>query len=159
MFCGGFVAVLWQRVFPCLGCGSTCGVLTDVRGTLSDGSGPSNHENSATCLWIIAPANATQITITFTAFSTELYVDAVQVYECVNVSCHSVKLLGELSGTYDTDQSISSSTGYMLVQFRSDSAVSQAGFEARWNSMVNSAYAPLSLPVVSQFFCIVVVAL
>jgi hypothetical protein len=121
-----------------------------VSGTLSDGSGPSNHENGATCVWILAPPNATEITLSFTAFSTELYVDAVQVYQCVNVSCQDVKLLAELSGTYDTAQSISSTTGYMLVQFRSDNAISQAGFEATWNAMVDAKYAALSVPLVSS---------
>jgi hypothetical protein len=140
----------WQSVLPCQGCGSTCSVLTEVSGTLSDGSGLSDYEHRALCQWIIAPAaNTSNITITFKEFSTELHTDVVQVYACMNISCQDVSLIGELSGTYSAAQSLSSATGYMLVQFRSDSSISQAGFEARWDSAVSSQHAAPSVPLVS----------
>jgi hypothetical protein len=59
-----------QGNFLCAACGTTCGVLTAEKGSLSDGSGGMNYANNANCMWLIAPPGATQITISFTAFVT-----------------------------------------------------------------------------------------
>ncbi len=134
------VVLIWsfgQSSLPCTGCGSTCGVLTAASDTISDGSGSSNYADGARCQWIIAPTGATAIRITFTEFSTDRCCDFVRVYQCVNVTgetCEGVQLIGELSGYYSTGQTLMSSTGFMLVQFTSDSGTNYAGFTATWRS-------------------------
>jgi hypothetical protein len=129
---------LLQGVFPCTGCASTCGTLTDTSGVFSDGSGSSNYANSASCQWMIAPTQATKITITFTEFVTEINNDVVRVYQCTSTACQSVQLVGELSGTYDTaqPQTVISTTGFLLVQFTSNSGTAYSGFTATWSSTV-----------------------
>jgi hypothetical protein len=124
-----------QGTLACTGCASTCGILTAASGTFSDGSGASNYANSATCQWIIAPTGATQITLTFTEFSTESCCDIVRVYECANMSCQAgVQLVGELSGYYASWQTITSASEFILVHFTTDPSTSQSGFTATWAS-------------------------
>ncbi len=129
----------------CTGCGSSCGVLTAAQGTFSDGSGASNYANSATCQWIIAPTGATQVSVTFTEFSTESCCDILRVYQCATSMCEDAQLIAELSGTYSTAPTILSTSGYVLVQFWSDYEVNQAGFIATWSS----SHASPSFPLVS----------
>jgi hypothetical protein len=127
-----------QSILPCNGCGSTCGLLTAATGTFSDGSGSSNYANSATCQWIIAPAGASNVSLAFTEFSTEGCCDFVRVYTCMNVSCQGAQLVAELSGLYSTVQTVTSMSGYVLVQFLSDYEGNQPGFTATWNIMGTS---------------------
>jgi hypothetical protein len=124
----------WQVVFPCNGCASTCGVRVTANGTLSDGSGPANYQNNAECAWMIAPANAAPISmilLNFTDFSTVAQ-DTVRVYQCTDIPCMSPLLIAQLSGTYSSQQIISSGTGFTKVIFTSDSTSTSAGFSATW---------------------------
>jgi hypothetical protein len=142
--------ILLQDAPPCIGCSSSCGTVTTTSGTLSDGSGYSKYGNRATCLWVLAPVNATNITITFNEFNTEMYVDVVQVYQCLSISnmrCEGAEMVRELSGSYSSFQTISLSTGYAMVQFMSDSSITYAGFTGSWTS---NAPSPRTVSV----FCI-----
>jgi hypothetical protein len=71
-----------------------------MNGTLTDGSGPEDHDSNIVNEWILAPGNEnydsiTSITISFSQF--ELAEDAaVQIYDGGN---NSAPLLGEFSGT------------------------------------------------------------
>jgi hypothetical protein len=104
-------------------------------GAFSDGSGASKYDEDSLCQWIIAPRiGAKSITITFTEFDTELSADTVKVYQCANVSCEGAQLVRDLSGLYDSEQTISVSAGYVLVQFTSDSSNTSPGFSASWTS-------------------------
>ncbi len=89
-----------QRVFPCQGCGTSCGILTAPYGTLSDGSGRNlGYQNNAQCEWLIAPPGATNITVTFTEFDAQLDFDFVQIRQCTDLRCLDTQLLGVLSGS------------------------------------------------------------
>jgi hypothetical protein len=85
-------------------------------------------------MWRIAPAGVTRFTITFTEFSTEEYVDVVQVYQCFNASCEGAQLVRELSGSYASYQTVTLSPGYAVVQFTSDASTTFSGFTASWTS-------------------------
>jgi hypothetical protein len=125
-----------QRELLCKGCQSTCGILSSASGTFSDGSGPSKYAANANCQWIIAPLGAVNITVTFNQFKTESCCDTVQVFQCQNLEClpsQNVKI-AYLAGTNGAAQRFRSSTGYMLVEFTSDSCVGDDGFDASWVS-------------------------
>ena len=125
----------WQAQYSCTGCGSTCGLLNTATGTFSEGSGLSGYLNNANCEWMIAPYGAVQITIQFTAFSTQPTNDVVRVFQCSDVYCSQQQQLAELSGTYPGIQTITSMSGYMRVVFTSDGSVNYDGFTASWSSV------------------------
>jgi hypothetical protein len=124
---------VWQGGYLCTGCGSSCAVFTAASGAFSDGS-PGQYQHKSHCSWIIAPQSAANVTINFTSVNTEPGFDYVWVYMCADINCLSQTrtLLAQLSGTQGG--SYTSTTGYMLVTFTSDSGVSDDGFAASWTS-------------------------
>jgi hypothetical protein len=126
--------MVWQRVLPCSGCGSSCSVLTAASGNLSDGSGPSKYANRAVCQWMIAPVGAAQIAITFTYISTESCCDFIRVFKCSRIECTDLQQIAELSGRLTSGRFIIWTTGLFLIQFSSDGVVNDDGFSATWSS-------------------------
>lgn len=122
-----------QSAYPCTGC-SSCGLLTSQSGSLSDGSGSNNYPNNANCRWVIAPTGATQITLTISSLATENNYDFVTVSQCTSSACSSTTELAKLSGTLSSSTTRTSTTGYMLVTFTSDTIVDGGGFSATWTS-------------------------
>ena len=111
-------------------------------GEISDGSLGQAYINNANCQWLVA-ADA-EISLTFTYFVTEANFDFVRVYKCYSTSCSTRELIVELSGSAargtlasstgvaSLDAAYTSSTGYLLVEFVSDSSVQEEGFGAEW---------------------------
>jgi hypothetical protein len=126
--------VLVQEGYLCTGCGASCTVFTAANGSFSDGS-PGAYQAKSDCSWIIAPTAAAQVTITFTSVSTESGYDFIWVYTCADVNCgpQTRNLIVQLSGT--ESGSYTSTSGYMLVVFKSDGGVNDDGFEASWTSV------------------------
>lgn len=104
--------------------------LTAATGTFSDGSGSADYQDNADCAWLIQPAGANQITLTFTAFETELNYDSVKVYDGVNANA---PLLLEWTGSV-VPSAITSTTGAMYVRFISDASQTDDGWEASYTS-------------------------
>jgi hypothetical protein len=125
---------LLQVDFPCSGCGSSCGIHTTASGTLTDGSG--SYPNYASCKWMIAPRAVTSITLAFSSLSTEKDADYVYVYQCSDANCGSAELIARLSGS--STSVLMTYTGYMLVWFKSDFALTYEGFTASWTSSMLS---------------------
>ena len=124
-----------KPAYPCSGCGSGCGLLTAQNGTFSDGSGLSGYANGAYCEWVIAPAQASVITLRFAELSTQAGTDFIRVFQCTDAACSDQQQLVELSGLYSAPQVLSSSTGFMKVVFTSDKSVNYDGFNASWTSV------------------------
>ncbi len=137
---------LWQRYLPCSGCRSTCNLLTNVTGTLSEGSGSYMYPSQANCEWILAPVtNSTPVALTVADLNTEGCCDFLRVFSCSNLSCSSPQLVGQLSGTYLSKTTVLV-RGYMLVQFTSDGGINGDGFTATWKS---DAVIPAPVPFLS----------
>ena len=114
--------------------------MTDATGSLSDGSGSALYGNNANCKWIIAPPGASEVTITFTEFSTESCCDFVRVWQCTDLLCSSTgPPITSLQGNYGGPKRYTASTGYMMVQFTTDSSITSSGFSATWTSGVGNA--------------------
>ncbi len=102
--------------------------LTDPQGTVSDGSGAFNYKNGTTCMWLIEPPFATDLTLTFTTFETEANKDVVKIYDA-----EASQLLAQYSGIYSAGNlpdPVTSPSGKMLIAFSSDPVYTQAGWEA-----------------------------
>lgn len=98
--------------------------LNEQSGFLSDGSGPRDYHNSSTCLWMIDPPGASELTIYFTSFNTEEVNDLVKVYDLDNNL-----LLAEFSGDI-TPGPVTSPSGRMFLTFATNYTITAPGWEA-----------------------------
>lgn len=110
--------------------GST--TLTAPSGTFDDGSGANQYGNNSECSWLIQPANALSISLSFSAFSTELNNDGVVVYDGPD---NSSLVLGQFSGT-NIPSTVTSTGGSMFVEFLSNQSVRGNGWNASYNSQI-----------------------
>jgi Zn-dependent metalloprotease len=106
-------------------------VLTASSDVFSDGSGSADYQDNADCSWLIQPTGASQVTLTFTNFNTELNYDSVKVYDGVNANA---ALLLEWTGSSTPPSAITSTTGAMFIRFTSDGSQTDAGWEASYTS-------------------------
>ncbi|MFZ4412009.1 MAG: CUB domain-containing protein [Bacteroidales bacterium] len=104
--------------------------LTAANGTITDGSGTNQYSNNSNCSWLIEPANATSITLSFTSFETELNNDGVIVYNGAN---NTSPVLGQYSGS-TIPPSLSSTGGSMYIEFLSGPSVRANGWSANYSS-------------------------
>lgn len=106
--------------------------LTTPNGTLSDGSGSNQYGNNSTCSWLIQPANAANITLSFTAFDTEKDYDGVIIYDGAdNLS----SVLGQFTGS-TIPSPITSTGSSMFLEFLSDPALRKNGWTANYTSSI-----------------------
>jgi Zn-dependent metalloprotease len=113
-------------------CSGITSLITPT-GSFDDGSGTANYTNNQQCYWYIAPPCATSVTLNFTNINTESNYDWVVIYDSLN----GTNLLGKFSGT-TIPNSITSSTGQMVVVFISDYANISQGFTANYTSTGSS---------------------
>ena len=111
-------------------CNGTTTTLSAPSGSFSDGSGANKYANNSNCSWLIQPTSATSITLSFSAFDTELNYDGVIVYDGAN---SSAPVLGQFTGT-TIPTSVTSTGGSMYVVFLSDEALRSNGWNASYNS-------------------------
>jgi hypothetical protein len=144
----------WPRSLACARCGSACSYFTTWNGSFSDGPESLQYSPGARCEWMIAPTNAQQITIQFTTFMTEHLQDFVKLYYCHETACVFKSSPLVLSGEYSRLSSITSPTGYLLVEFTSDSGIQALGFTAAWSSLStnSSSYDVSLLQCLNSFF-------
>lgn len=110
---------------------SYCGnnTQTALTGTISDGSGDKKYQSNTTCQWIIQPANAASLILTFTEFETEPDDDFVKIYDL-----NTQELLGTFSGT-TLPPPVMSPTGAMFIQFKTDGSQNYQGWTANYISL------------------------
>ena len=115
-------------------CNGAATTLTASSGSFSDGSGANKYANNSNCSWLIQPANATSITLSFNSFDTELNYDGVIVYDGTN---SSAPVLGQFTGS-TLPASLTSTGGNMYVSFLSDEALRANGWNASYTSTNSS---------------------
>jgi len=124
---------------PCNNCGNLgCTTFTSPSGSFSDGSGDRNYNDNANCRWIIAPALATSVSISFSFFDTEGGYDYIRVFSCQDASCSAGMFEQQIAKLEDQREMgsrvFTSFTGIIQVTFTSDSSSTYAGFWATWTS-------------------------
>lgn len=125
----GWSANYTSVIPPPIACSGTT-TLTAQSATFTDGSGVNQYGSNSNCSWLIQPANAGKITLSFSAFDTESSKDYVSVYDGSN---SSASLLGQFSGN-SIPSSITSTGGSMFVVFTSDNAVTAQGWSASYTT-------------------------
>lgn len=130
-------------------CTGTTTTLTAPSGTFNDGSGSNNYANNTNCSWLIQPTNASSITLSFSAFNTELNYDGVIVYDGAN---NTAPVLGQFSGT-SIPSAVTSTGGSMYVEFLSDPAIRAQGWTANYNSTILPNAPVANFNATSTIFC------
>lgn len=115
--------------------------LTEIVGSLEDGSGINNYAPGADCSWLIAPVlHVNNITLSFDNFETAYQVDFVRVYDGDTTTA---PLLGEFSGS-DLPPDVTSTGNTMLVTFSASDSTSAKGFKATYTSSLTNFCSPLA---------------
>jgi Zn-dependent metalloprotease len=102
--------------------------ITAANGTITDGSGSENYKNNTECKWVIKPAGATQIQLTFKSFDTEFDYDTVFVYDGPDDTYK--KLAIWWGNTLPPVLYTSTGVGAMCIKFKSDILETATGWSA-----------------------------
>jgi hypothetical protein len=121
--------------------------LTAPAATFDDGSGSAaNYTDNNNCSWLIQPAGATSITITFDAFETDPN-DTLKLYDGNSAAA---TLVGSYSG-FTVPASFTSTGGALFLVFTSDTAVNATGWQVTYTSCPVAS--PTITSVGSLFLC------
>lgn len=141
----------WNRYYDLINTPSAAPKITytNCNGSFFDpGGNGGNYGNDERRFYHIAPTGATSVTLNFTAFDLETNFDYLYVYDG---DSHHDALLAVLNGN-SIPASITASSGQLLLEFRSDCATTNAGWEANWTCSTTpvSCAAPTNLTALSQ---------
>jgi len=121
----------WDHFYKMVNPNTAVTSLTDATGNFYDSGGQigvySSDERSLT---LIAPTNASTVSVTFTQFDLELDWDYLYIYDGDNVFS---PLIGYYTGT-DNPGTVTSNNGTLLFEFRSDCSTTNPGWAASWSS-------------------------
>jgi len=121
----------WNYYYKLVNSARTPTTYTAASGTLYDSGGSGgSYANNEGGLWLIDPAGAASVTVTFSAFSVEANWDYMYIYDGSTVYSPS---LGVFTGT-SSPGTVTASSGSMLIEFRSDCATTGTGWAATWTS-------------------------
>lgn len=109
--------------------------LTNLRGSIEDGSGWYNYQNNASCSWLIAPQDIEydsikNIVLTFLRFDTEQGADTLYVYDGIDAAS---PLLGAFCGN-TVPGTITSSGNRMFLEFHSNASNTKGGWQLDYES-------------------------
>jgi hypothetical protein len=132
-----------QGGLKCTGC-QGCGVLTAAAATITRSSYTANSQ----CEWILAPINATSVSLTVYSSDLEKKYDWVAFYQCAHANCTTNFLIGSVAEPISVRPTFTSTTGFMLVAFYSDYVrQSSSGFSVQYTSQV-----PIPFLILNHFF-------
>jgi hypothetical protein len=103
-------------------------MLDDQSGELTDGSGPRDYFNNTSCIWMISPPDASELTVYFSDFNTEEVYDYVKVYDLA-----TQELLANYSGNITPDP-VTSSSGKMSIRFTTNGSITAPGWNAYYET-------------------------
>ena len=113
------------------GYAQTCSGLTTLplcTATFEDGSGSGNYSDNLNCPFLIQPAGATSITLTWTSFNIESQYDFVYVHDGPS---SAAPLIGTYTGT-SLPPVITSTGGSLWILFTSDGSYNYSGWSASY---------------------------
>lgn len=110
--------------------------LTARNGSLEDGSRSANYANDLDCQWLIAPDDATSITVTFSRIATELGADSIVFYAGETTGSPVVAVF---SGT-TLPAAFTINNPKTLVRFITNSSNNDDGWLINYSSTVASNY-------------------
>jgi PKD repeat protein/N-acetyl-anhydromuramyl-L-alanine amidase AmpD len=125
----------WARYYKLVNNNPTQNTLNAASGSFTDtGGSGANYSNDQRYFTLIQPANASSVTLNFSSFSLEANWDYLYIYDGAT---NSAPLIGTYTGT-SSPGTITSSSGALLIEFRSDCATTAAGWVANWTSVITN---------------------
>lgn len=125
----------WALYYQLVNNSPSQNTLNTASGTFTDtGGSASDYSNDQRYFTLIQPANASSITLNFSSFSLEANWDYLYIYDGAT---NSAPLIGTYTGT-SSPGTITSSSGALLIEFRSDCATTAAGWVANWTSVITN---------------------
>lgn len=126
----------WERYYRLINNNPTTATLSTCTGTLYDSGGSgADYPDDERKIWIISPTNATSVTLDFTAFNLETDWDYLWIYDG---SSYSANLIGVYTGT-NSPGTITSTSGSLMLEFRSDCNTTAGGWAADWTCASNNS--------------------
>tara|TARA_R110001592_G_scaffold58067_2_gene176291 strand:+ start:1141 stop:3810 length:2670 start_codon:yes stop_codon:yes gene_type:complete len=110
-------------------------------GTVTDIGGSGNYPDDDRMLYLIQPTGASSITLNITSFDVESTWDYLYIY---NGTTPFDEKIGEYTGT-TIPSTITVNSGNVLLEFRSDCATTNPGFEISWSSVAPDTIKPTTL--------------
>jgi N-acetyl-anhydromuramyl-L-alanine amidase AmpD len=121
----------WYKFYNLINNAPTINTMTAGSGAFYDSGGASgSYANDERDMVLIQPAGATSITLNFSVFDLENNWDYMYIYDGATVND---PLIGRYTGTTGPGV-ITSSSGSLLIDFRSDCATTNAGWAASYTS-------------------------
>ena len=131
----------WEKYYRLINNNPSIQTITTSSGNFYDSGGASgNYTDDERSLWLFQPASASSVTLNFSSFSLEAGYDRMFIYDGSTVNA---PLIGSYTGT-SSPGIINSSSGSLLVEFRSDCATTTAGWAATFNSTSSDDQAPVT---------------
>ncbi|MEE4255638.1 MAG: C10 family peptidase [Bacteroidales bacterium] len=103
-------------------------ILDEQSGNISDGSGPRDYFNNTSCIWMISPPGAGELTVYFSDFNTEAEFDYVKIYDLA-----TQEVLADYSGNISPDP-VTSTSGKMSIRFNTNGSITAAGWDAYYET-------------------------
>ena len=132
----------WELYYRLINSAPAATTLTTSTGNFYDSGGPSaSYGDDERKLTLINPSGASSVSLTFTLFSIENNWDNLYIYDGSTIND---PLIGIYSGT-NHPGTINSSGSSLLIEFRSDCATVDDGWEAWWISNVADVIPPTTV--------------
>ena len=106
--------------------------LISTTGNVADGSNANNYQDNLSCSWLIQPARATSVTATFNTLGINNSGDTLYFYDGIN---NSAPLITKITGN-TIPPTVVASTGQMFVEFITDGAANDAGWDFDYTSII-----------------------
>lgn len=137
----------WNKYYMMINTPPTANMITTASGNFYDNGGSAaNYANDERTIWTIAPAGATNVTVTFNSFNLENTWDYLYIYDGADLNA---SLIGYYTGTTNPG-TITSSGGSLTFEFRSDCATTAPGWQAVYTSNIIPSTSGDSLAPVSS---------
>ncbi|MCO5258942.1 MAG: N-acetylmuramoyl-L-alanine amidase [Crocinitomicaceae bacterium] len=128
----------WEKYYKLINNTPTITTITNANGNLYDtGGATGDYGNDERKLWLIQPANTSSISIHFSEFNIENNWDYLFLYDGATTDA---PLIGKYTGT-NSPGTITSTSGSLLIEFRSDCATTASGWAINYTS-VSDVQAP-----------------
>lgn len=129
----------WEKYYKLINNTPVFTTISAASGNLYDtGGAASNYQDDERELWLIEPANTAQITLNFTAFDLESGYDNLFIYDGNTLDA---PLIGSFTGS-NSPGTIVSSSGSLILEFRSDCGTTAAGWEANYTTIPSDGTPP-----------------
>lgn len=139
----------WEHYYQLINDDPSITTYTSATGTLFDSGGAAlNYENDERFLYLIQPIGALTVTLDVVSFRLEEDWDYLYIYDGDNIEA---PLIDVYTGT-DIPDVITSTGGSILIEFRSDCATTDDGWEIAWSAEEMDGFGDEIAPLTTVLF-------